>query len=376
MTDKPHLIIDLGSECIKAGFSGEDAPRAVFPCVVGRPKAEGIMVGSEHKDYYVGSQAEEKRGILRLTYPIEHGLVSNWDDLEKVLDHCFTNELRVVAQEHYAMVTEPPLNPKLNREKLVQILFETFNVPGVYLATPPALSIYAAGKFTGVVVDCGHSVTQVVPIFDGYALSGSVLRSNIGGKDVTDYLQMLLSERGLHLTTSAEREIVKNMKETHGYVALDFAQEYAASKSGMTRRVSYQMPDGNVTSLDSERFRAPEVLFQPNLIGREFSGIPQQVYSAIMKSDSELRALLFQNVVLAGGSSLFPGLPERLTKELQRLAPPKIANQVKVIAFPERKYAAWIGGSILSSISTFPRMWITREEYDDTGASIVHSKCL
>lgn len=376
MNDKPHVIIDLGSQYIKAGFSGNEAPSAVFPCVVGRPKVEGIMVGSEQKDYFVGSQAEEKRGILRLNYPIEHGVVHDWDDLEKVLEHCFTNELRIVPSEYNIMVTEPPLNPKKNREKLVQILFDTFNVPGVYLATPPALSLYSAGKFTGVVLDCGDGVTHVVPIFDGYALSGSILRCNIAGRDITDYLVKILSESGLHLTTSAEQEIVKNIKETCGYVALDFEQEYAASKAGMGKQVNYEMPDGSVISLENERFRAPEVLFKPSLIGKDFDGIPQQVYSAIMKSDSELRTLLFQNIVLAGGSSLFPGLPERLTKELQRLAPPSIANKVKVIAVPERKYAAWIGGSILSSISTFPRMWITREDYEDAGPTIVHSKCL
>ena len=197
MSDKPHLIIDNGSGYCKAGFSGEEGPRAVFPCIVGRPKVPGIMVGSEQKDYFVGTQAEEKRGILKLTYPIEHGVVDDWDDMEKIWDHTFTNELRVAPEEHNVMLTEAPLNPKVNREKMTQIMFDTFNVPGLYIAIQAVLSLYSAGKFTGIVCDSGDGVTHLVPIFDGYALPHSILRINLAGRDLTDYLKEILKERGL-----------------------------------------------------------------------------------------------------------------------------------------------------------------------------------
>jgi len=375
MSDKPHLIIDNGSGYCKAGFSGEEGPRAVFPCIVGRPKVPGIMVGSEQRDYFVGSQAEEKRGILILRYPIEHGIVEDWDDMEKIWDHTFTNELRVNPEEHNTMLTEAPLNPKVNREKMTQIMFDTFNVPGLYIAIQAVLSLYSAGKFTGIVCDSGDGVTHLVPIFDGYALPHSIQRINLAGRDLTDALLKILSERGLHMTTSAEREIVKDIKEKTCYVALDFDAELEQSRSGTSKEVTYDMPDGSVITVGNERFRCPEVLFKPSLIGKEFGGIHEQTYNSIQKSDVDVRKDLYQNIVLSGGTTLFPGLPERLTKEVQKLAPQNISSKVKVIAVPERKYCVWIGGSILSSISTFSCMWITKEEYQEAGPSIVHRKC-
>jgi len=201
------------------------------------------------------------------------------------------------------------------------------------------------------------------------------MRINLAGRDLTDQLVKILSERGLHLTTSAEREIVKDLKEKTCYVALDFDEELAASKQGTSKEVNYEMPDGSVITIGSERFRCPEVLFKPSLIGKEFSGVHDQTYQSIQKSDVDVRKDLYQNIVLSGGTTLFAGLPERLTKEVQKLAPQNISNKVKVIAVPERKYCVWIGGSILSSISTFSCMWITKEEYQEAGPSIVHRKC-
>jgi actin-related protein len=375
MSDKPHVIIDNGSGYCKAGFSGEEGPRAVFPCIVGRPKVPGIMIGSEQKDYFVGSQAEEKRGILILKYPIEHGIVENWDDMEKIWDHTFTNELRVVPEEHNVMLTEAPLNPKANREKMTQIMFDSFNVPGLYIAIQAVLSLYSAGKFTGIVCDSGDGVTHLVPIFDGYALPHSILRINLAGRDLTDYLMKILSERGHHFGSSAEREIVKDIKEKLCYVALDYDQELEESKSSSTKEAAYELPDGSTLTIGSERFRCPEVLFKPNLIGAEYGGIHEQTFNSIQKSDMDVRKDLYQNIVLSGGTTLYAGLPERLTKEVQRLAPQNMSSKVKVIAVPERKYCVWIGGSILSSISTFSCMWITREEYQEAGASVVHRKC-
>jgi actin-related protein len=372
MSEKPHLILDNGSGYMKAGFAGNDAPSAVFPAMIGRPKHPGIMVGNEQKDYFVGSQAEEKRGILLIDYPIEHGVVSNWDNMEKIWDHTFTNELRVTPSEHNVMLTEAPLNPKSNREKMTSIMFETFGVQGLYIAIQAVLSLYSAGKFTGCVCDSGDGVTHLVPIFDGYSLPHSILRMDLAGRDLTKYMVKLLTERGYQLTTSAELEIVKNLKEQMCYVALDFEEEM---KVANTKTKSYEMPDGQIVELASERFRCPEALFKPSLVGREYGGIHEQCYKSIQSSEVDVRKDLYQNIILSGGTTLYPMLPERLTAEIQKLANPNIAPKVKVFAVPERKYCVWIGGSILSSISTFAPMWITAQEYSDSGASIVHRKC-
>ena len=374
--DKPHVIIDIGSSYVKAGFAGEDGPRAVFPNVVGRPRVPGSMTGSEQKDYFVGTQAEEKRGELILGHPVEHGIVEDWDDFIKVLDHTFTNELRVNPEEYNVLISETSLNPKVNREKLTQILFDTFKVRGLYVANTAVLSLYSAGQFTGVVVEIGDTVAQIVPVFDGFVLPHSIQRSNLAGRDLTDNLIKMLSERGLHLTTDTEIEIVKGIKENLCYVALDFDAELAQAKQDSSKEASYEMPDGSVITIGSERFRTAEVLFKPSMIGKEFGGIHEQVHQAITNSDVDVRKDLYQNIVLSGGTTLFAGLPERLSIEVKKLAPSAMSSKVKVIAVPERKYCPWIGGSILSSISTFSSMWITKEEYQDAGPSIVHQKCL
>ena len=374
-SDKPNIIIDAGSGYVKAGFSGEEGPRTVFPNLVGRPKVPGIMVGGELPDFFVGPQAAEKRGVLILNSPVEHGIIEDWDDWEKVMEYTFTDELRVVPEEHCVLLTEPPLNPKVNREKMTQIMFDTFNVPGLYIGISSALTMYAAGKFTGLVVEIGDSVAHIVPVADGYALPHSTLRLNLAGRDLTDYLVKLLSDKGVRLTTSAERELVRGLKEQCCYVALDFEGESNKSKRGGTQPRACQLPDGTKINLNEERFRCPELLFQPSLAGRDFSGLHDHVFQSIQKCDVDVRRDLYQNIVLAGGSTLFPGLPERLTKEVQKLVPKNISTKVNVVAIPERKNCAWIGGSILSEVSTFEPMWITKEEYQEAGPSIVHRKC-
>lgn len=374
MSDEtPACVIDNGSGVVKAGFSGEDAPRAIFPSIVGRPKNQGILVGIDQKSEYIGDEAQQKRGVLKISYPIEHGVVNNWEDMEKIWNQTFFTELRVSPEEHPVMLTEAPNNPKVNREKMTQIMFETFNVPAMYVAIQAVLSLYASGRTTGIVMDSGDGVTHTVPIYEGYSIPHAVLKIPLAGRDVTTYFQKILTERGYNFTTTAEMEIVRDIKEKLAFVALDFQAAMDEAAKSSTYEKNYELPDGRTITIANERFRVAEYLFQPSLNGKEFDGIDRTTYNSILECDIDVRKDLYGNIILSGGTTMFEGMGERLYKEIQNMAPSTM--KVKVIAQPDRKYSVWRGGSTLASLSTFASMWVTKEEYEEVGDSIVHRKC-
>jgi centractin len=260
------------------------------------------------------------------------------------------------------------LNPRQNREQAAQIFFETFNVPALYTSVQAVLSLYASGRTTGIVLDIGDGVTHAVPVYEGFSMPHAIQRIDLAGRDVTDYLQLMLRKAGHHFHTTAEREIVRTIKEQTCYVAQSVAKE---EKDVAGKFADFRLPDGKVIKIGPERFRAPEILFNPEIIGEEYPGAHQIVVNAIQRVDLDLRKHLFSSILLSGGSTLYPGFGERLLSEIKRLTTKDA--KIKISAPPERKYSTWIGGSILASLGTFRKMWISSEEYSED-PDIIHKK--
>ncbi|KAJ3009283.1 Actin-2 [Thoreauomyces humboldtii] len=367
LTNQP-VVIDNGSGVIKAGFAGDDQPKAYFPSFVGRPKHLRVMAGAVEGDTFIGKKAQELRGLLRIKYPITHGVVTDWDDMERIWSFVYEEELRILSEEHPVLLTEAPLNPRTNRDQAAQILFETFNVPALFTSIQAVLALYASGRTTGVVLDIGDGVTHAVPVYEGFTMPHAVRRIDLAGRDVTDHLGLLLRKSGHVFSTSAEREIVRVIKEKTCYVAANPTKE---EKESSGKHDTFVLPDGATLKIAHERFRAPEILFQPDLIGLEYPGVHQLVVDSINKADMDLRKNLFGNIVLSGGGTLTKGFGDRLLGEVKRLALKDL--KIRILAPPERRWSTWIGGSILAGLSTFKKMWVSAEEYQED-PDIIHKR--
>jgi len=375
MAENQAIVIDCGSGKMKVGFAGDDAPRTDFPTIVGTLKQQFQAKLAGNKQWYIGDEAQSKLGTLNVVYPLQHGVCQQWDHMERLWHNAFYNELRVSPEEQPVLLNEALQVPKVQKEKTTQIMFETFGVPAMQISTSAKLSLFADGRITGTVLESGFGVTESVSIYEGQILENTDNGVKVAGMDLTNYMMKLLEESGHSFTTTAERVIVEDIKKKLCYTAFDYQTELQKSYESSALEKTYELPDGNIITINRARFTCAEALFQPTMIFKDAEnafGIQDAIVNAIGKSPIDIRRELYSSIVLCGGNTMFDGIAERLVKELTCLAPASV--KINVRAEPNRKYLAWIGGSILGSLATFQSMWITKEEYDDIGAGIIHSK--
>lgn len=377
------IVCDNGTGFVKCGYAGSNFPSHIFPSLVGRPiirssaKVGNIVV----KDLMVGDEASQLRSMLEVNYPMENGIVRNWDDMLHVWDYTFNEKLQVDTKECKVLLTEPPMNPMKNREKMIEVMFEKYQCAGVYIAIQAVLTLYAQGLLTGIVIDSGDGVTHICPVYEGFSLPHLTRRLDVAGRDITRYLIKLLLLRGYAFNHSADFETIRMMKEKLCYVGYNIEQEQKLATETTVLVESYTLPDGRVVKLGGERFEAPEILFQPHLINIEGAGMAELLFNTIQAADIDTRAEFYKHIVLSGGSTMYPGLPSRLEREIKQLYLARVLKgdtaklskfKIRIEDPPRRKHMVFLGGAVLADImkdrDTF---WMSRQEYQEKGLKVL-----
>ena len=350
--------------------------------MVGRPvlRFEEKIQGKQIKDIMVGDEAEEMRNMLEISYPVDKGIVQNWADMEHLWDYTFAR-MSVSAEDMKSrriLLTEPPLNPKQNREKLLQVMFDRYQFEGVNISVQAVLTLYAQGLMTGVVVDSGDGVTHIIPVWEGVSLPHLTRRMNMAGRNITDYLIKLLLHRGYAFNRSADFDTVRQIKETLAYVAYDAKAEQQLAEDTTVLMRNYTLPDGRVISLGQERFMCAEALFQPHLVDIDGCGVGEELFNVIQAADMDLRADFYKHIVLSGGTTMLPGLPSRLEKEVRGLHTRKVLGgkqaadgkelKLRIEDPPRRKHMVFLGGAVLADImADKAEFWALRSNWKSKG---------
>ncbi|KAF6221220.1 hypothetical protein HO133_002075 [Letharia lupina] len=382
MAEAP-IVLDGGTGFLKVGYAAQNFPEHSYPSIVGRPilrseeRAGDIVV----KDIMCGDEAAAARSMLQITYPMENGIVKRWDDMEHLWNYTFDEKMKIDPTGRKILLTEPPLNPLRNREQMCDVMFEKYNFGGVYVAIQAVLALYAQGLSSGVVVDSGDGVTHIVPVYESTVLNHLTRRLDVAGRDVTRNLIALLLRRGYALNRTADFETVRLIKEKLCYVSYDLELDQKLSEDTTVLVESYTLPDGRVIRVGSERFEAPECLFQPHLVDVEQPGIAEFLFNTIQGADVDIRTSLYKAIVLSGGSSMYPGLPSRMEKEIKQLWLTKVLGgnperlnkfKVRIEDPPRRRHMVFLGGAVLANImADKENMWITKQEWQEQGPRIL-----
>ncbi|TXT04904.1 hypothetical protein VHUM_03987 [Vanrija humicola] len=428
MSRLPPLVIDNGTGYTKMGFAGNSEPSFVFPTVIatrqagggsssntsaprggrapppvaGKPGHLASKRGIEDLDFFIGDEAIANSKTYSLHYPIRHGMIDNWDYMERLWEQSIFKYLRAEPEDHYVLLTEPPLNPPENRENTAEIMFESFNVAGLYIAVQAVLALAASWSsskvtertLTGVVIDSGDGVTHTIPVAEGYVIGSSIKHIPIAGRDITAFVQQLLRDRGesAQIPPEDQMRVAEKIKEDYTYVCQDIVKEFKKYDADPYKYFARFSGEHSVTGrkydldIGYERFLAPEIFFNPEIYSSDFlTPLPEVVDTVIQTSPIDVRRGLYKNIVLSGGSTMFKSFATRLQRDVKAIVDGRIAGseersgslmkssgvEVNVISHKRQRYAVWYGGALMASTPEFYNVAHSRADYEEYGPSLV-----
>jgi len=404
-TTAPAVVIDNGTGYTKMGFAGNCEPNYIIPTMIATrdSKGEGIRgkEGIDDLDFHIGNEALANASTYQLNYPIRHGLIENWDNMERLWQRCLFKYLRCEPDEHFVLLTEPPMNTPENREYTAEIMFETFNVPGLYIAVQAVLALAASWTsqqvaertLTGTVIDSGDGVTHVIPVAEGYVIGSCIKHIPLAGRDITGFVQKLMRDRGEPVPPEDSLEVAKKVKEMHSYVCPDIVKEFNKYDEKPEKYFrTYEAVQSRTKKKWScdvgyERFLGPEIFFNPEIFSSDFlTPLPEVVDESILRCPMDYRRGLYNNIVLSGGSTMFKDFGRRLQRDIKKRVDARMGENlalqtgtskltgntidVNVISHHMQRFAVWFGGSMLSSTPEFYRVCHTKAQYDEEGPRI------
>ena len=371
------IIIDLGSGQIKAGFSGQEFPKKIFNNYIGEPKYKKLFKNINKdkikSEQFIGSQCDKCLNILKLRYPINHGKFTNSEDIFPIFNYIFSS-LKIPSEEiqyHPILIAEPLQNPIQNRENISQILFEKFSTQKIFFASQPILSLFSTSNTTGVALESGEGVTQSCVIYEGYAIPNSFERYDYGGREVSNYLGEILKKMGYFFETSAEKQIIKEIKEKYCWAIPSNVPEIEKKFNELE---NHFLPDGNVIKLGIERIYPAEILYKPDIIGLECPGFHEMIFNSMNNVDIELRKTLCENILLSGGNTAIKGTQNKVFSEINNLINQNV--KIKIHSPKNPQLLCWIGGSIVTELEIFKKMWISKKDYEEKGEKILHEQTI
>jgi actin-related protein 2 len=413
------IVLDNGSGYLKAGYSNQTSPEICIPALVGREilrygekidlnkiketkkkseqkKLIKQMIKERHlKEIMIGDEIIGFRSLLDLSHPVTEGIITDEEDLFKLWDYTLTQKMGIEdPSEKKIIVTEAPLNPISNKIKIFEILFEKIGVGAINVEPQAKCSLFAEGIDTGIVLDSGDGVTHCIPVSDGAILKHNIERMDIAGRHITEYLVRLLQKKGYAFNSSADFDFVRELKEKYCFVSNDIENDRRLERETSFYNSYHLLPDETRIRISDEKFEAPEILFNPSLIGKEYDGIPYMMMKSINKCPIDCRKGLYSGIVLSGATTLFPGFASRIENEIKKLyketalklaKEKRIKININVIDSPKRKYSVFIGASIIANHYNSEGnedYWITRDEWlecEDTGdytkENLIKNKC-